>query len=134
MYKVYKSSELVTLLPSRPLLCAILTLMTFEVTIGRQNLSVLMRRAGYAPDPWNSHEKNPSFLRPLARAGYPRFHIYATLTEGDASARLNLHLDQKKASYEGSGAHAHSGEYDGALVENEARRIHETFRLELGLG
>ena len=34
---------------------------------------------------------------------------------------FNLHLDQKKPTYEGHVAH--SGEYDGELVEEEAERI-----------
>ena len=36
--------------------------------------------------------------------------------------RLNLHLDQKQASYEGF--RKHSGEYDGSTVEAEAERIY----------
>ena len=35
---------------------------------------------------------------------------------------LNLHLDQKQASYEGSTAH--SGDYDSDLVRQEAQRIY----------
>ncbi len=34
---------------------------------------------------------------------------------------LNLHLDQKKASYKGQ--KAHSAEYDGQVVENEINRL-----------
>jgi hypothetical protein len=37
---------------------------------------------------------------------------------------FNLHLDQKKTSYEGS--HAHSGQYDGEVVDREADRIMKT--------
>ena len=34
---------------------------------------------------------------------------------------FNLHLDQKKPSY--SGSSAHSGEYDGEIIEKEVERI-----------
>jgi hypothetical protein len=34
---------------------------------------------------------------------------------------FNLHLDQKQPSY--SGSRAHSGEYDGELVESEMERL-----------
>jgi len=35
---------------------------------------------------------------------------------------LNLHIDQKQASYEG--ATAHSGDYDSDLVKQEGQRIY----------
>lgn len=50
---------------------------------------------------------------------YPRFHIYVEKTAGQFT--LNLHLDAKKPSYQGTSAH--SGEYDSAVVEEEAARI-----------
>ena len=50
---------------------------------------------------------------------YPRFHAYLELTGSET--KLNLHLDMKKPSYGGNAAH--SGEYEGELVENEAQRI-----------
>ena len=61
-----------------------------------------------------------SFVRVLARAGYPRFHAY-TKTEGQ-SLFVNFHLDQKRHTY-GEGTR-HHGEYgnEGALKE-EADRI-----------
>ena len=60
-----------------------------------------------------------SFVKSLARGDYPRFHVYVT-QQNDMLA-MNLHVDQKKPSYEG--ATAHTGEYDGPLVEQEAERI-----------
>lgn len=50
---------------------------------------------------------------------YPRFHAYLE-TRGDGM-QINLHLDQKQASYEGS--HAHNGEYEGPTVEREMARV-----------
>mgnify|MGYP001605057255 CR=1 FL=1 len=60
-----------------------------------------------------------NMARSITYGDYPRFHIYAK-EEGDTII-INLHLDQKRPSYEGSSAH--SGEYDGDLVEREAERI-----------
>ncbi len=69
-------------------------------------------KLGYRPAPMPGDE---SYVRRLGRDFYPRFHVYVNVDN------LNLHLDQKKASYEGS--HAHAGEYDSGLVEDEGRRI-----------
>ena len=61
-----------------------------------------------------------SYVRRLSRIQYyPRFHLY--LNETPKQITFNLHLDQKHASYEGSSAH--SGEYDGETVKEEADRI-----------
>ncbi len=63
-----------------------------------------------------------SYVRRLGSGEFPRFHVYIdSLANGFV---VNLHLDQKPASYEGS--HAHSGEYDGPLVEAEETRIQLT--------
>lgn len=60
-----------------------------------------------------------SYSRPLGRYHYPRFHSY--IEESQSGLVINLHLDQKQASYEGS--KRHSGEYDGEAVEGEMARI-----------
>lgn len=77
-----------------------------------------LRKCGYAAfeDP---RTKENSFVRRLTADFYPRFHAYAE--EDDNKLVINLHLDQKHASYEGS--HKHSGEYDGELVEAEVQRL-----------
>lgn len=94
-----------------------------KVRINKSDLSGLsiiqfMRQLGYYSLP-NRFNNDISFVRRLSRDFYPRFHIYIK-NETDEYI-FNLHLDQKKASYVGQ--KAHSGEYDGDLVENEARRI-----------
>lgn len=61
-----------------------------------------------------------SYVRRLGTQYYPRFHVYV-VEEGNGY-RINLHLDQKQASYEGFTKH--SGEYGGPLVEEEAGRIY----------
>ena len=86
--------------------------MTFKIKDLGKPVLTLLRRAGYS-----AH--NNSFVRILERSGYPRFHIYVE-KQGDALI-LNLHLDQKRPVYQGTPAH--SGEYDGKVVEQEAERI-----------
>lgn len=80
----------------------------------------LLRQVGYAVfrDP---RTRETSYTRRLGGSGfYPRFHIYVS-RESTEGIELNIHLDQKQASYEGQ--KAHSGEYDGDLVAREAERI-----------
>ena len=78
----------------------------------------LIRRLGYAEhrDP---HAREISYVRRLRTDFYPRFHVY--LEETENALMVNLHLDMKKPSY--AGTSAHSGEYDGQLVEQEAGRL-----------
>lgn len=78
----------------------------------------LLRQAGYAylVDRYSGQE---SYVRPLGRGYYPRFHLYLERRNGQAA--LNLHLDQKQASY--AGTHAHNAEYEGEAVGEEMRRI-----------
>ena len=77
-----------------------------------------VRHLGYA-EHHDRHATAPSFTKRLSREFYPRYHLY--YDERPDGLMLKLHLDQKRPSYEGS--HAHSGEYDGAVVEREISRI-----------
>ena len=90
--------------------------MKFKFPLRQQQPEDLMRKSGYAL--WRGHS-GPSYVRRLGSTHYPRFHAY--LEWGDNYFEVNLHIDQKQPSYEGSSAHG--GEYDGTVVENEARRI-----------
>lgn len=78
----------------------------------------VLRKAGYSyfVDPKTNEE---SFVLRLTAGFYPRFHLYLEFERNTIS--FNLHLDQKKASYKGTSAHA--GEYDGPAVEREMQRI-----------
>ena len=80
----------------------------------KENLYGFLRKCGYAP----FHD---SFVKVLSGSGYPRFHLY--LNETSDKHILNLHLDQKRPSY--GKETAHSGEYNGEIVEKEADRIKE---------
>lgn len=80
----------------------------------------LIRRAGYA-EHRDSHSTQISYTHRLGPEFYPRFHVYLEASGGGVS--FDLHIDQKKPSY-GAG-HAHSGEYEGPLVEREIGRIRD---------
>jgi len=85
----------------------------------QQNELMFMRRAGYHQfNDYNSG--NTSYIRRLSDGFYPRFHVYIQ-TDKDNRTSINLHLDQKKSSY--AGAHAHSADYDGPVVETEGKRL-----------
>ncbi len=84
----------------------------------KENSVQFMRQAGYSFIRGIVGEEM-SFERPLAANGWPRFHAY--VKEDDNELSINLHLDQKRPSY--AGASAHSGEYDGELLNEEIERI-----------
>jgi len=91
--------------------------MQIEVKNIKENPVNLMRRAGYA---YQRNEGNEmSFVRPLARQGYPRFHMYARVEGLDLL--INIHLDQKKETYGNAGRHHGEYEDDGALGPEVAR-------------
>ncbi len=82
-----------------------------------QNGDELVRRAGYGRI-FDRRQDQHSYMRRTGRGHFPRFHLYINSEE---PLVLNLHLDQKAVSYEGS--HMHSGDYDSAVVATEAARI-----------
>lgn len=88
----------------------------------KDNVNNLMRSLGYRLINQAGNELN--YIRTPGGGDYPRFHAY--LKTEDNNLAFNLHLDQKRPVYKGTAAH--SGEYDGELVENEARRIKETWQ------
>jgi len=82
----------------------------------------LLRSAGYYPHT-DRKTGQSSFIRRLSPDFYPRFHMY--IDETDKAVSFHLHLDQKKASYQGTSMHA--GEYEGPTVEREVKRIKQAF-------
>lgn len=80
---------------------------------------VMMQTAGY----YEFQDPNTGEISYVRRTGtqyYPRFHAY--IVEDGPGYRINIHLDQKQASYEGFTKH--NGEYDGPVIEAEAARIY----------
>ncbi len=96
--------------------------MKFNISLEKEHLPNILRKCGYAPEGTDERTGELRFSRSLRGRRYPRFHLYAVTDEKEA--RLNLHIDQKQPSYQGSSAH--SGEYDGTLVEQEVERIQST--------
>jgi hypothetical protein len=82
------------------------------------NPRMIMRNCGYA-EIRDRRTMQTSYALRLGREHYPRFHAYIDIIDG--GFQVNLHIDQKKASYEGQTAH--SGEYEGEKVEAEGGRI-----------
>ena len=91
--------------------------MKFETAVPKANIINLLRSCGYHFQ--EEKENEISFYRSLSALNYPRFHIY--LIKRKESLVFNLHLDQKKPSYNGSPAH--SAEYEGKLLKDEKERI-----------
>ena len=93
-----------------------------KLTINKNQLDTapgqFLRRAGYGYIR-DRHSGQDSFVRRLGSGHYPRLHMY--IKEQGDKIIFNLHLDQKQASY--AGAHAHSAEYDGDVVEQEVERL-----------
>ena len=86
----------------------------------------ILRRLGYSFIRKETSSGELSFVKRVGSADYPRFHIF--VRERDGGAELTLHLDQKKASYQGSTAH--SGEYgaeENQWLEREAETIRNGF-------
>ena len=82
-----------------------------------------IKRAGYGVHiDRKTHET--SYVRRFDRDLFPRFHLY--VEDKGNNWYLNLHLDQRAPIY--AGVTAHSGEYDGEVVESEAERIDEIIK------
>jgi len=82
------------------------------------NPDYMIRRCGYGQIV-DGRTGKTSYARRFGYGLYPRFHVY--IDKNENNFQVNLHLDQKQASYHGTSAH--SGEYDGEKVEEEGKRI-----------
>ncbi len=77
-----------------------------------------IRRAGYG-EHLDRRTGQVSYVKRVHGDWYPRFHVY--ILEKGEKVVFNIHLDQRPTRYEG--VTAHSGEYEGEVVEKEAERI-----------
>jgi len=77
----------------------------------------LMRSLGYGEQ--RTKQGQISYIKRLGGDRFPHYHAYVEDVNG--GMQVNLHLDQKEASYSGTSMHA--GEYEGPAVEEEMRRI-----------
>ena len=81
------------------------------------NARNILRRLGYGEQ--RTRAGQISYAKRVAGERFPRYHAYVEDMNG--GIQVNLHIDQKEASYEGTSAHA--GEYEGPLVEREMSRM-----------
>ena len=98
--------------------------MKFVINRSKENIRNLARKLGYRPI--TSVEEEFNCVRLLMGAKYPRLHLFIKENKEKDVLDFSLHLDQKKPSY--SGSPAHSGEYEGAVVEKEAERIRKILK------
>ena len=97
--------------------------MDFVIKNINENIVGVARKLGYVIiDTKDNQEYN--LVRKLAGANYPRFHAY--VKQSGPEYRFSLHLDQKAPIYQGT--HAHNGEYEGPVVQDECDRIKETLQ------
>ena len=94
--------------------------MDFTIREKNETIVSLARKIGYKPQAVDSGGEY-SIIRELSKGKYPRFHIYIKKDNENNDFIFSLHLDQKQPSY--SRSHAHSGEYEGDIIESEAERI-----------
>lgn len=80
-----------------------------------------LRTCGYRYDGPDEKTGELRFFRAFSSNPFPRFHIYAAINKSNKQFNATIHLDQKKPVYEGTAAH--SGEYEGPLIEKEVERI-----------
>ena len=97
---------------------AIYMKLKLEISKLYESYPQLLKLAGYLSITDRRTGKD-SFVRSLARANYPRFHVY--VKEEGGSLIFDMHIDHKQASYEGF--HMHNAEYEGDLVESELARL-----------
>jgi len=103
--------------------------MDFAIKNLEDSIVSVARKLGYVIiDTRENGEYN--LVRKLTGQNYPRFHAYVksfgAAQDGAIDYNFSLHLDQKAPIYKG--AHAHSGEYFGPVVESEADRIKEILK------
>ena len=92
-------------------------LMKYAFEKGKINIIDLFQKAGYSYR--GVYNNDMSFIKRVGLDEYPHYHIY--VKELDNEILINMHLDQKKPSYEGVAAH--NAEYNGELVEKEMERV-----------
>lgn len=93
--------------------------MKFVIENISSNPTTALRRAGYTFQ-HHTDQGEMSFVRVMARSGYPRFHIYAKLDGHDL--HISIHIDHKKHTY--GDDTRHHGEYEESpALDQEATRV-----------
>jgi len=86
-----------------------------------RNIVIAMRRAGYLMLGDYEEGGELSFVKKINIHNYPRFHVYLKINSDDKTLIINLHLDQKKPTYQK--ARDHGADYEGVRVEQEIERL-----------
>lgn len=86
-----------------------------------RNIVMAMRRAGYLMLGEYDEGGELSFVKKIDIHNYPRFHVYLKMNQDEEILIINLHLDQKKPTYEQ--AKDHGADYEGVLIEQEMERL-----------
>lgn len=94
--------------------------------IGELNIETFLRTLAWAQI-YDSRRDKYSYVKRLSRDFYPRLHLY--VKKYPDNYVFDLHLDQKKASYEGHSAH--SGEYEGEIVTKALETIKRALRAKI---
>ena len=102
--------------------------MKFEIQNFTDNVTDFMRSAGYHYDGSDQKTREMRFYKTLDQNLYPRFHIYGFWDKAAKKLNFNLHLDQKAPVYEGQSAH--SGDYDGPVIDKEVARIKDFYYVQ----
>jgi len=92
------------------------------------NADEFLRQAGFAYI-YDNKMEHGSYIKRLNRDYYPRIHVYVkekTDKEGRNLIVIEMHLDQKQASY--TGVKMHNAEYDGPVVEAEMANLKNLMR------
>jgi len=92
------------------------------------NADEFLRQAGFAYI-YDNLREHGSYIKRLNRDYYPRLHVYVNTKsdkENNELVVIEMHLDQKKASY--TGAKMHNAEYDGEVVEAEINNLKNLMR------
>ena len=87
-----------------------------------------LRQAGFAYI-YDKVREHGSYIKRLTRDHYPRLHVYVMDKrdkEGHDLVVIEMHLDQKQASY--TGVKMHNAEYDGEVVEAEIESLKNLMR------
>ncbi len=92
------------------------------------NANEFLRQAGFAYI-YDKVRECGSYVKRLTRDYYPRLHVYV-MDKKDKEGRelivIEMHLDQKQASY--TGVKMHNAEYDGEVVEAEIANLKNLMR------
>lgn len=87
-----------------------------------------LRQAGFAYI-YDKVREHGSYVKRLTRDYYPRLHVYVMEKkdkEGNNLIVIEMHLDQKQASY--TGVKMHNAEYEGEVVEAEIENLKNLMR------